>query len=176
MISCTPHRQLLISTERLSLFPVKTEPTIIHLYPHRSLSRRGFAILMGCIVLVSFLAGIGFLMMGAWPVFGFFGLDVLLVWWALERNFRDGRARETITVSNSEVVLARHKPGKPDATQNFVRQWTRVELENDVERDLIGRLFLVSRGMRTEIGSFLSPDDRKTLSSALNGLLASPRI
>jgi uncharacterized membrane protein len=163
-------------TERLSLYPVKTEPTIIHLYPHRSLSRRGFAILMGCIALVSFLAGLGFLMMGAWPVFGFFGLDVLLIWWALERNFRDGKARETITVNDSEVILARHKPGQPDATESFVRQWTRVELENDVERDLIGRLFLVSRGIRTEVGSFLSPDDRKSLSSALNGLLVSPRI
>ena len=57
-----------------------------------------------------------------------------------------------------------------------MRQWTRVELENDVERDLIGRLFLVSRGIKTEVGSFLSPDDRKSLSSALNGLLVSPRI
>lgn len=155
---------------------MKTEPTIIHLYPHRSLSRRGFAILMGCIALVSFLAGLGFLMMGAWPVFGFFGLDVLLIWWALERNFRDGKARETITFNDSEVILARHKPGQPDATESFVRQWTRVELENDVERDLIGRLFLVSRGIKTEVGSFLSPDDRKSLSSALNGLLVSPRI
>jgi uncharacterized membrane protein len=146
------------------------------LYPHRSLSRRGFAVLMGCIALVSFVAGVGFLFLGAWPVFGFFGLDVLLIWWALERNFRDGKARETITIKDGEIVLARHNPGKPDASQSFVRQWTRVELENDVERDLIGRLFLVSRGVKTEIGSFLSPDDRKSLSNALNGLLLSPRI
>lgn len=155
---------------------MKSEPTIIHLYPHRSLSRRGFVVLMACIALVSFIAGVGFLMLGAWPVFGFFGLDVLLIWWALERNFRDGKARETITIQDGEIVLARHKPGKPDASQSFVRQWTRVELENDAERDLIGRLFLVSRGVRTEIGSFLSPDDRKSLSSALNGLLLSPKI
>jgi uncharacterized membrane protein len=175
-VPCINDLLIAILTERLSLYPVKTEPTIIHLYPHRSLSRRGFAILMGCIALVSFLAGLGFLMMGAWPVFGFFGLDVLLIWWALERNFRDGKARETITVNDSEVILARHKPGQPDATESFVRQWTRVELENDVERDLIGRLFLVSRGIKTEVGSFLSPDDRKSLSSALNGLLVSPRI
>jgi uncharacterized membrane protein len=76
------------------------------LYPHRSLSRRGFALLMGCIALVSFAAGIGFLMIGAWPVFGFFGLDVVLIWWALKRNFRDGKARETITIDNHEVSLA----------------------------------------------------------------------
>jgi uncharacterized membrane protein len=37
---------------------------------------------MGCIAAVSFAAGIGFLLIGAWPVFGFFGLDVVLIWWA----------------------------------------------------------------------------------------------
>ena len=61
---------------------MKSEPTIIHLYPHRSLTRRGFTILMGSIALISFLAGIGFLLIGAWPVLGFFGLDVVLIWWA----------------------------------------------------------------------------------------------
>jgi uncharacterized membrane protein len=131
---------------------------------------------MGCIALVSFAAGIGFLMIGAWPVFGFFGLDVVLIWWALKRNFRDGKARETITINNHEVSLVKHRPGKQDVEVDFVRSWTRVELETDTERDLIGRLFLVSKGVRTEIGSFLSPDDRKSLCSALNGFLAPAHI
>ena len=131
---------------------------------------------MICIAAVSFLAGAGFLMLGAWPVFGFFGLDVVLIWWALKRNFRDGEARETITIDGTSLLLSQHRPGRTDIEQEFVRQWTRVELENDIERDLIGRLFLVSRGIRTEIGSFLSPDDRKSLSRALNGLLAPSRI
>lgn len=131
---------------------------------------------MSCIALVSFLAGLGFLMLGAWPIFGFFGLDVILIWWALKRNFKDEKCRETITIAGSEIVVSRHHPGKSEANETFVRQWTRVELENDVERDLIGRLFLVSRGVKTEIGSFLSPDDRKSLGSALNGLLITPRI
>jgi uncharacterized membrane protein len=131
---------------------------------------------MGCIALISFAAGIGFLMIGAWPVFGFFGLDVVLIWWALKRNFRDGKARETITINNHEVSLVKHRPGKQDVEVDFVRNWTRVELETDTERDLIGRLFLVSKGVRTEIGSFLSPDDRKSLCSALSGFLAPARI
>ncbi len=155
---------------------MKSEPTIIHLYPHRSLTRRGFTILMGSIALVSFLAGIGFLMIGAWPVFGFFGLDVALIWWALKRNFRDGKAREVLTIDDLAIRLLRHVPGKPDAEHEFVRQWTRAELETDTGRDLIGRLFLVSRGARTEIGSFLSPDDRQTLWSALGGMVATARV
>ena len=37
---------------------------------------------------VSFVAGVVFLLMGAWPVFGFFGLDVLLLYWAFRLNYR----------------------------------------------------------------------------------------
>ena len=43
---------------------------------HRSLSPSGFLILMIAISLVSFCVGLAFLLMGAWPVMGFFGLDV----------------------------------------------------------------------------------------------------
>jgi uncharacterized membrane protein len=176
MLSCETDRNLYQVSRTLTLFPVKSEPTIIHLYPHRSLSRRGFALLMGCIAAVSFAAGIGFLLIGAWPVFGFFGLDVVLIWWALKRNFRDGKAKETITINNHDVSLTRHRPGKQDVELDFVRSWTRVELETDEKRDLIGRLFLVSRGAKIEIGSFLSPDDRKSLCSTLNGFLSPARI
>ena len=64
------------------------------LTPHRSLNRTGFLVLMVLLGAVSFAAGMVFLMMGAWPVFGFFGLDVLAIWWAFRANFRSAqRAR-----------------------------------------------------------------------------------
>ena len=49
------------------------------LTPHRSLNRTGFLVLMAFVCVVSFAAGMVFLLMGAWPVFGFFGLDVLAI-------------------------------------------------------------------------------------------------
>ncbi len=54
------------------------EPTIFSavITPHRSLGRVGFLLLMAIFGAVSFVAGMAFLMDGAWPVFGFFGLDV----------------------------------------------------------------------------------------------------
>lgn len=155
---------------------MKSEPTIIHLYPHRSLSKRAFMLLMGCIALVSFVAGVAFLLVGAWPVFGFFGLDVLLIWWAFRHNFKDGEHLESITIDQTDLIVERHRPGKPKAIETFVRQWTRVELEVDEDRELIGKLFLVSKGLKTEIGSFLSPDDRQTLSRELRSALAVQRI
>src|SRR6266849_1402377 len=56
--------------------------------PHRSLSRAGFLIGMAAVGGISFVAGTAFLLLGAWPVFGFFGLDVLLVSWAFRANSR----------------------------------------------------------------------------------------
>src|SRR3954471_6794755 len=77
------------------------------LTPHRSLNRTGFLVLMGFISVVSFAAGLAFLLMGAWPVFGFFGLDLLVIYWAFKVNYRDAKASEEITVTPSELRVRR---------------------------------------------------------------------
>ena len=61
------------------------------LTPHRSLGPTGFLILMACLGGLSFVSGIIFVSIGAWPVFGFFGLDVLLVYLAFRANYRSAR-------------------------------------------------------------------------------------
>ena len=131
---------------------------------------------MAGIATVSFIAGMTFLLMGAWPVFGFFGLDVLLVWWAIRRNYRDAECREKICIGDAEITITRMKARRPDQTQRLVRAWAKVRLEEDVGRDLIGRLFLSSRNMVAEVGSFLAPNDRKSLAGTLKDILARPRI
>src|SRR5262245_66677069 len=80
------------------------------LTPYRSLSPAGFMILMAVVGLVSFGTGLMFLMMGAWPVFGFFGLDVLLIYVAFRVNYRSGRRYETIDLSHDQLVLTRVHP------------------------------------------------------------------
>ena len=67
------------------------------LTPHRSLNRTGFVALMVFLSAVSFATGVVFTLMGAWPVLGFLGLDVLVIWWAFRINFRRGGATEEIT-------------------------------------------------------------------------------
>ena len=70
--------------------PALDQPTLFsaRVTPHRSLNRTGFTVLMAFIGVVSFVAGIAFCLMGAWPVLGFFGLDVLVIYWAFRVNFR----------------------------------------------------------------------------------------
>ena len=64
--------------------------------PHRSLPNVGFLVLMIAVGVVSFVAGMFFLMLGAWPVFGFFGLDVLLIYWAFRINYARAAAYELV--------------------------------------------------------------------------------
>ena len=51
---------------------------------------------MGLIGLVSFAAGAMFFVVGAWPVVGFLGLDLLLIYLAFRASYRSGRAYETL--------------------------------------------------------------------------------
>jgi uncharacterized membrane protein len=148
----------------------------VTLTPHRSLSRRGFLAVMTAIALINLVIGLSFYLLGAWPVVGFCGLDVALMWWAFKANFADGRRAERIEISEHEVILERLAEGRERQEKRFVRRWVRVELEEDRDRELIGGLFLYSHGSRTEIGSFLSPHERQALAGALRGAIASPRI
>ena len=67
------------------------------LTPHRSLGPRGFLIFMSAISAISFGTGLMFFLMGAWPIVGFMGLDVLLIYIAFKANFRALRVYETVS-------------------------------------------------------------------------------
>jgi uncharacterized membrane protein len=145
-----------------------TEPQIFSalLTPHRSLNRTGFLAVMLFLSVVSFVTGIVFLMMGAWPVFGFFGLDLLVIWWAFKVNFRTARASEEIVVTASELRVRRvsHRGRVAEWVMNPL--WVKLDLEADEEFG-IERLYLVSRGRRLSIGSFLGPDEKASFARAL---------
>jgi uncharacterized membrane protein len=138
--------------------------------PHRSLGPTGFLIFMACLGGLSFVSGIVFVSIGAWPVFGFFGLDVLLVYLAFRANYRSARAYEEVTVTASELTVRKvnHRGG--------VRQWTLnplwVRLERIVHAEFgIERLFLISHGRRVAIASFLSPAEKASFARALSSAL-----
>jgi len=142
--------------------------------PHRSLGPKGFLILMLCLGCLSFIAGVVFVSLGAWPVFGFFGLDVLLVYLAFRANYRSARAYEEVTVTASELTVRKvnHRGG--------VRQWTLnplwVRLERIVHDEFgIERLFLVSHGRRLTIAGFLSPAEKASFARALTSALGEAR-
>lgn len=146
------------------------------LTPHRSLTRQGFHVLMGLVIAINLIVAGMFVALGAWPIAGFAGLDVLLVWWAFKVNFADARKLERISITEHELVLDRVSEKHPPQQQRFVRRWVRVELQEDAERELIGSLLLISGRTRVAVGEFLAPEERKTLAEALKTALAVPRI
>jgi uncharacterized membrane protein len=148
------------------------QPWSVTLTPHRSLTREGFVALMALVVLLNFAGGLLFMVAGAWPVSGFMGLDVLLIWWAFRRNFADARKAEHIRIEGDLVTLQRHTPKGDLERHEFNRRWLRVELEFDEAREIVGRLLLSYRGVLTEIGSFLGAEERQSLSKALRRALA----
>jgi len=146
------------------------------LTPHRSLTRQGFLALMGLVIAINLIVAGMFVALGAWPIAGFAGLDVLLVWWAFKVNIADARKLERISITEHELVLDRVSEKHPPQQQRFVRRWVRVELQEDGERELIGSLLLISGRTRVAVGEFLAPEERKTLAEALKTALAVPRI
>jgi uncharacterized membrane protein len=133
------------------------------LHQHRSLSPTGFLILMTAIGGVSFVAGVIFLIMGAWPVFGFFGLDVALIYLAFKLNYRSGRLYETTRVQPS---------GKRESF-DFNPYWVRVLLADEPH----GRtdLRLTSHGRSFSFGRFLTDDERRDFSDVLSDAIAHAR-
>jgi uncharacterized membrane protein len=136
------------------------------LTPHRSLSRAGFLLLMAVLGGVSFAAGMVFLVLGAWPVFGFFGLDVLLVYWAFRANYRDARAYEDVMVTASELRVRKVSPRGQVSEWVVNPLWAKLDYEIDEEFGL-QRLYLVSRGRRLPIASFLPPQEKESFAAAL---------
>ena len=143
------------------------------LSPHRSLSLRGFNILMTIVGLASFVIGMGFLMMGAWPVFGFFGLDAALVYFAFRRNYLDARAFEEISLSRDELQIRRVSAHGREVSYTLNPYWTRLLIDRRAWG--IASLALASSGRKVPVGAFLSPDDRASFADALSAALASAR-
>jgi uncharacterized membrane protein len=152
------------------------QPFRATLRPYRSLGRKGFIALMAVLIGLNFVAGTAFYLLGAWPIAPFLGLDVALVWWAFRKNYSDALREERIEVTVHELILRRFDHDKQREELRFTRPWVKVELEEDRDRDLIGRLFLRFRGERIEIGRFLGAHDRKEVAALLRGALAKPHI
>jgi uncharacterized membrane protein len=152
------------------------EPTLLfeRLSPHRSLDARGFAILMSVLGGASFVLGTAFLMMGAWPIFGFLGLDVFLVWLAFRANFRAARAFEEILVTPVRLVWRRVSARGEEREDTMNPRWVRLETTSD-ELSGVTRIALIERGIARVIGAFLHPAGKERLAKSLAVALATAK-
>lgn len=144
------------------------------LTPYRSLGRQGFFVLMLCIGLICFASGLPFLLLGAWPVLLFFGLDVLLVWFAFRMNYRAARAFEEVEVFPETVTIRQVSAAGKVRTHEFNPYWARLSVHR-IEDEGVVRITLTSHGRSLDVGTFLNPPDKESFAHAFARALSEAR-
>lgn len=135
------------------------------LTPHRSLSPRGFLILMGMLSAISFATGLLFASIGAWPVLGFFGLDVAVIYLAFRLNYRSGRLYETVEVLPQTLTIRRVHPSGRSEAYEFQSYWARVLLSQQSDGRTV--LKVGSHGRDIAFGDFLTDEERASLADEM---------
>lgn len=136
------------------------------LRPNRSLGPTGFLVLMGILSGVCFVTGLAFAWMGAWPVLGFFGLDVLIVYLSFKLSYRSGRLYEVVDVDREQLTLTRVHPNGRCERYGFSSYWVRVSLQT--AQDGRSDLRLGSHGRSISVGRFLTNEERDSFAAALD--------
>lgn len=143
------------------------------LRPHRSLSPVGFWIVMSILAAWSFVGGVVFWLVGAWPVIGFCGIDVALVYWAFKASYRDRRALERLRLADGTLTVQRIDKRGAEEHFAFPSYWLRVSLEDHPSGS--DRLVLSSHGHHLVVGAFLARDERVALARELADALSRAR-
>ncbi|URK86571.1 DUF2244 domain-containing protein [Rhizobium sp. RCAM05350] len=141
------------------------------LTPYRSLGIKGFKVFLLIAALMSLVHTFVFVVIGAWPIVFFFGLDFLLLFGAFWLNYRSARAREEISVSRTDVAVRKFTPAGRMTEHRFNPFWARFNISRHQEIGIVS-MQLSDRQRTTDIGSFLNRDDRETFATAFSGALA----
>lgn len=144
------------------------------LYPHRSLGPAGAVVVVGLVGLVALITALPFVVMGAWPVGGFFGLDVFLLWLCFRLNNREARRYEQVTLSRLELMVRKVSAGGQTSERRFNPFFVRLRSEEDPDYGLT-RLAIAHRREEVEIGAFLAPFERADFARVFGGALAKAR-
>ena len=149
----------------------RSEPIFhVRLTPHRSLGPKGFRILMGVFIAIWLATGAVFLSLGAWPIFGFFGLDVLLVFLAFRLNYHAGRAHEEVELSPLHLAIRKHAPSGKQSEHRFNPFWAKFDVKRH-EFAGIARMSVAGEGRAVTLGGFLNPADRESFAKAFGAAL-----
>jgi len=145
-----------------------------YIFPNRSLGQTGFRILMSVIIILSFSIGIMFYTIGAWPVTGFFGLDVFLIYWAFKIQYQQAKAVEIIRLTGDTLTITRidHK-GKREEYE-FSSYWVNITMSRPANVPLhVGETFPEARshGKGTFFGIQLNQEMRQQLMQSLSQAL-----
>lgn len=139
--------------------------------PHRSLAPSGARLVLVLCCLATVGSSIPFIVLGAWPVAGFFGLDLVAIAIAFKASFRSAKGFEEVVLTPLELLFRKVTHRGEHSERRFNPLWTRLDREHDEDYGLMA-LALVSRGERVVIARELSPPERADFADAFGDALA----
>ena len=134
--------------------------------PHRSLSARGLRRVIGFVAAVSICTTSVFWYLGAWPIAGFNGGEILLAMVLLRMHAKSRRERELLLLSGDALRIVRTDAAGRDSESRMSPGWLNVTLQERPGR--VPGLYLTSRGQWEEVGAALGEPEKRDLAQALS--------
>ncbi len=144
------------------------------LSPHRSLSAKGFKIMMAVTALMCLSIGLWFYAIGAWPVMGFMGLDVLILYLAFKMSYRQGLVYETIELTSEKLTITHHPLHGEQKQWHFNPYWVKLKIKERRGKSCI--VEASSHGKKLIFANFLSDNEKRDFTRCLNQALSALRI
>jgi uncharacterized membrane protein len=143
----------------------------LHLWPYRSLPRRGMVWFLGGTALCIGVPLLGLLGTPVlWGVLPFLLAALAAIWWALERSFRDGEIVEDLAISDELVTLTRHGPRGKRQDWQANPHWVRLTLHASAG-PVPQYLTMKGEGREVELGAFLTAEERRRLAAEITNVL-----
>lgn len=145
------------------------------LTPHRSLGRKGFRVVIMLVAVLATIPGIIFFSMGAWPVVGFLGLDMALIWWAMSASRRDGKRYEEVTLWPDQLEIKQVDGVGKETLSRFNPYFVKLVVDRDFNERTTA-LHLRTRDRDVVLGQFLNPDEKSSFAKAFGTALKRARV
>lgn len=150
--------------------PARTLHFNATLYAHRSLPKKRFNHMILILAAFCVFAAVRFIMIGAWPVVIFVGIDLLALWLAFFLNYRAAKAFETVQLTDKDLLLTRVSAAGRVATWRFEPYWASVRIRERGDDE--NELYLRSHGETVYFGDCLTAPERRDFREALDLALA----
>ena len=137
----------------------------IKIYPNQSLTPKGLLLLMFLITIPASFIGVTFFILGAWPVLGFMGLEVLLIYIAFKVLFYKNKFYEHIILDREKLSIFFKKQNNTITKIELEPTWLQVQIENIYENEDI--LTISSHGKKIILANFLIPEERAKLAKKI---------
>jgi uncharacterized membrane protein len=141
--------------------------------PHRSLSERGFIVLIAIVTLANCASAAVFIAMGATFVPIFLGVDLLAVFVAFMVSFQAAKRIERVQVTSRDIRITHETPKWSRLVWESPTAFTKVAVETDEERAVELKLSL--SGREVSVAAALSPGERAVFAQALERAIREAR-